>query len=159
MRCGYLLFVVLLSFYVRSHEVNTQRISNSVNYKESAHRENRNVVDIFPSQNWDSLFLGAANVEPMQTESAIMEQEPEPVLPSALPLPFYIIGEWVEGGERIIFLGDDNGDSYLVCNGCNLPTAIKTGEKITKSYRLKQLDLTKLTVVSESGEELDLFHQ
>lgn len=124
------------------------QVDNEVSFKS----KQVNVVDIFPEQSWASLRPEAANT---LTQIPAPPVVPVETLQLPPPLPFTVVGDWLEDSQHIVVLAG-MGETYLLCNSCKLSNAIKVGGKLAQIYELKSLDNRQLTLVSEQGGEQSL---
>lgn len=108
-----------------------------------------NVVDIFPEQSWASLRAETTNT---LTQIPAPPVVPVETLQLPPPLPFTVVGEWLEDSQHIVVL-ESMGETYLVCNRCELSNAIKEGDKLAQKYLVKSIDNKKLILMNEHGEE------
>jgi len=123
-------------------------------------------VDIFPSQSWDSL-LGKAGTPAGPTSPASAATE-VPDLDDAIPgppaadavmaaatIPFHAVGEWVEGGQRIVVV-ENEGQTYLICQRCDVSEAIRPGGALAKDYRLRALEAERVVLLDPQGRTLNV---
>ncbi|QSR71965.1 hypothetical protein [Aeromonas jandaei] len=120
--------------------------------EDSSKSNHVNIIDIFPEQSWASL-------QPEVTNTVTQIPAP-PVAPLELlqlppPLPFTVVSDWLEDSQHIVVLAG-MGETYLLCNSCELPNAIKVGGKLAQEYELKSLDNRQLTLFSQQGGEQSL---
>lgn len=125
---------------------NLQPINNDLKYKQVE------TVDIFPEQSWASLRADMSNPVDQIPAPPVAQVETLQLPP---PLPFTVVGEWLEDSQHIVVL-ESMGDTYLVCHGCELSNTLKVGDKLAQKYEIKSLDNRKLILVNEHGEEQSL---
>lgn len=121
-------------------------------------------VDLFPSQSWASLLdrgsepaqdaAAQANAAPTDTPALddTMPTAPEGVGATAAPA-FTAIGEWSDTGRRIVVLAHQ-GETYLICQRCDMDGAVRPGGNLTPQYRLKALEAKRAVLLDPQGKEL-----
>jgi len=131
-----------------------------------AHAHPTSGVDIFPSQSWESLKGDvSAPAEPISPASTAAQapglDDPIPG-PSAADrmaaqttIPFHAVGEWVEGGQRVIVV-ENGGQTYLLCQRCELSEAIRPGGTVAKNYRLRALETERAVLLDPQGQTLNV---
>ncbi len=121
-------------------------------------------VDLFPSQSWASLLdrgteptqdaAAQANAAPTDTPDLddTMPTAPEGV-EAAVVSAFTAIGEWSETGRRIVVLAHQ-GETYLICQRCDVAGAVQPGGMLTPQYRFKALEAKRAVLLDPQGKEL-----
>lgn len=120
--------------------------------EDSSKSNHVNIIDIFPEQSWASLQPEVTNTSTQIPDPPVAPVETLQLPP---PLPFTVVSDWLEDRQHIVVLVG-MGDTYLLCNSCELPNAIKVGGKLAQKYELKSLDNQQLTLFSEQGGEQSL---
>lgn len=121
-------------------------------------------VDLFPSQSWASL-LDRGNA-PTQDDAAEAAAAPAdvPALDQAMPAApegdgapsvpaFLAIGEWSDTGRRIVVLAHQ-GETYLLCQRCDIDGAVRPGGMLASQYRFKALEAKRVVLLDPQGREL-----
>lgn len=108
-------------------------------------------VDLFPSQNFESLGPQQAQVPPPPLDEPPPVQAPPPPPPEE-PLPFTATATW-EDSSGTTFVVDGLGKTFLFCTNCHAPGAVHPGEAVADGYRLEELDGTQAVVLMPDGKK------
>lgn len=129
-----------------------------------AHASLAEEIDLFPSQSWNSL-LNRGGAQPVDSEPEVepsVDAEQEALTSAAAPIesepaepPLKAVGEWVEGEHRIIVL-EHQGETYLLCQRCDVAQAVKPGGRVAQQYQFEALEPTRAVLQDPQGRVLHI---